>query len=114
MSSIYIYIYIYIGCGQYVAAAKMAPAREGSRFLHRNAQKTSTQTDPRTMHPPPLAHPGQLKKNTPNPHRFLIDLDYQNNSQNGFKILTKPSWNPDRIRTPFFSLSGTLNDAHDP
>jgi len=110
MSSIYIYIYIYIGGGQYVAAGKMAPAREGSRFLHRNAQKTRSQTDHRTMHPPPWAAP----KNTPNPHRFLNDFGYQNTSRNCPKILTKPSWNPDRIRTPFFFLSGTLNGAHDP
>ena len=46
------------------------------------------------------------------PHRSLKGFGSQNNSQNGSKIITKPSWNPDRIRTPFFSLSGTPNGAH--
>ena len=48
------------------------------------------------------------------PHRSLKSFGMQNDSQNGPKLITKPSWNPDRIRTLLFSLFGTANGAHNP
>ncbi len=57
----------------------------------------------------------------PNPFKIprfvdtlFIDFWYQNDSQNEPKITIKPSFNPDRNPTLFFSHSGTPNGAHKP
>ena len=51
-------------------------------------------------------------------HRFFncISIDFwtPNDSQNGFKITTKRSFNPDWNPTPFFSHFGTPNGSHKP
>ena len=51
-------------------------------------------------------------------HRFVttlfIDFCSQNDSQNEAKITIKPSFNPDRNPTLFFSHFGTPNGAREP
>ena len=83
---------------------KWLPPERGVDFYIEMLKRLGPQPLPRTTSPPWAA-----PKNTPHPHRLLNDFGYRN----GSKILTKPSWNPDRIRTLFFSLSAT-NGPHNP
>ena len=84
---------------------KWLPPERGVDFYIEMLKTLGSRPSPGRGIPPPWAAP----KNPQNPHRFLNDVGSQNDSKNAPKIITKPSWNPDRIRTPFFSLSGTPN-----
>ena len=73
---------------------------------------------PQGLPPPWIRHPLGLlcgaAFSTQKLPGFVCALGHKTDARNGPRIITKPSWNLDRIRTLFFSLSGTPNGAPQP